>query len=150
MILSPSVFISFVIHAITYIVIFAIANIVIPASLSVSGGFLAGIHYNQKACSEMNRLNCKSVLKLFYAVREILPAFIHLVQTETRLTVPPMMVLIDWRLGKKVRRVLPTILEPAPPLRRIIPRLLYLFPDVDVFSQTAHSFAMTLTSLCLI
>ncbi len=43
----------------------------------------------------------------------------QLVQTSTRFIVPLRLILILWRLGKKRRRVFPTILEPAPPVRLI-------------------------------
>ena len=74
----------------------------------------------------------------------IFPAEIQLVQTSTRLIVPAMLILILWRFGKKRRRVLPTILEPAPPVRLICPRLLYLTPGIGPFLQITHIFAIVI------
>lgn len=70
----------------------------------------------------------------------IFPAWIQLVQTRDLWVVPLIFILILWRLGRKRRRVLPTILEPAPPLRLIIPRLLYLLPGIEPFPQILHTF----------
>jgi len=68
----------------------------------------------------------------------IFPALIQLVQTVLLLIEPLMLIFIFCRLGKKRRRVFPTIFEPAPPFRLTIPRLLYLIPGMEPFPQISH------------
>jgi len=70
----------------------------------------------------------------------IFPEEIQLVHTLVRLMVPARLILIFWMFGRKRRKVLPTILEPAPPVRLIWPRLLYFTPGMAPLLHIAHTF----------
>ena len=80
------------------------------------------------------QLMLKDIIASFCGVT--LLAWMQLVQTKARCTVPFKMILMRCRLGSTMRKHLPTILEPAPPFFFSIPRLLYFLPDVGLFSQT--------------
>ena len=59
----------------------------------------------------------------------------QLVQTKALCTVPFKMILMRCKLGRTMRKLLPTTLEPAPPFFFSIPRLLYFLPDVGLLAQ---------------
>jgi hypothetical protein len=69
-----------------------------------------------------------------------LSAFKHFVQTWILWVVPLIRTLTLCRLGRNCRGDFPTILDPAPPFRRIIPRLLYCRPETGPFPHISHTF----------
>src|SRR5262249_40960748 len=70
--------------------------------------------------------------------RLTLPLRMHWTQTRWRLTVPLMSIWMFWRLGRKVRRLMPVTLRPTPPRYLALPRRAYLFPKTGFFPQIAH------------